>query len=644
MAVFDTVLIANRGEIAVRIIRTLDRMSIRSVAVFSDADAGAAHVRAATDAVRIGPADARRSYLDIGAVLAAARRTGVQAVHPGYGFLAESAGFARACRDAGIVFIGPPPEAIETMGDKIRARAAVEARGVATVPGVSAPGLDDDALIAGAERIGYPVLVKPSAGGGGKGMHRVDAPGDLPGALAQARREAAGAFGDDALFVERFVDGPRHIEVQVLADAHGNVIHLGERECSLQRRHQKVIEEAPSPLLTPGQRERIGRAGCETARAVGYIGAGTVEFIVSGGRPDEPFFMEMNTRLQVEHPVTEAVTGVDIVEQQLRVASGEELAFGQPDVRLDGHAIEARVYAEDPAAGFAPTGGRVLRADWPSAEGVRVDAGIEAGDTVSSHYDPMLAKVVANAPTRGEAIDRLDAALAETRILGVTTNVPFLRALLAEPEVRAGDLDTGLIDRGAERIAHRETPDAVFARAALALIERGAPDARGAWASDGWRIGGAVGASVRLRDGDGVAVVTRAPRAAGVGGFRVERNQRTAHVEVPEGEAAAIVARDDSIWVSEASGAWLVEPARSVRRRRRGDAPSLESPMPGTVVAVHVADGAEVAAGDALVSVEAMKMEHVLRAPVAGIARLGAAVGDRVARGQELATVEGAAS
>jgi acetyl-CoA/propionyl-CoA carboxylase biotin carboxyl carrier protein len=358
---FDTVLVANRGEIAVRVIRTLRRLGIRSVAVYSDPDAGARHVIEADTAVRLGPAAARESYLDGARVLDAAVRTGSQAIHPGYGFLSENAEFAAACQRAGVVFLGPPARAIEVMGDKITAKNAVAAFGVPVVPGVAKPGLTEDDLVAAAEEVGYPVLVKPSAGGGGKGMRLVEDPARLCEALVSARREAASAFGDDTLFLERFVLRPRHIEVQVLADGHGNVVHLGERECSLQRRHQKVIEEAPSALLDAATRARIGAAACDTARSVDYVGVGTVEFIVSAERPDEFFFMEMNTRLQVEHPVTEAVTGLDLVEWQLRVAAGEKLTFTQDDVELNGHAIEARVYAEDPARGFLPTGGRVLQ-------------------------------------------------------------------------------------------------------------------------------------------------------------------------------------------------------------------------------------------------------------------------------------------
>ncbi|MBY4134215.1 ATP-grasp domain-containing protein, partial [Rhodococcus fascians] len=389
----DTILIANRGEIAVRVARTLRRMGIRTVAVYSDADADARHVREADTAVRLGPASARESYLDIDKVIAAAKATGAQGIHPGYGFLSENPHFAAACAEAGIAFLGPPEKAIEVMGDKIAAKAAVSAFGVPVVPGISRPGLSDDDLVAGAPDVGFPVLVKPSAGGGGKGMRLVERAEDLPAALASARREAASSFGDDTLFLERFVLRPRHIEVQILADGHGNVIHLGERECSLQRRHQKVIEEAPSPLLDAQTRARIGEAACNTARSVDYSGAGTVEFIVSADHPDDFFFMEMNTRLQVEHPVTEMVTGIDLVEWQVRIAAGEPLTLSQHDIRLTGHAIEARVYAEDPGREFLPTGGTVVGLREPTGTGIRVDSGLAIGTDVGSNYDPMLSKV-----------------------------------------------------------------------------------------------------------------------------------------------------------------------------------------------------------------------------------------------------------
>ena len=453
---FSKVLIANRGEIAVRIIATLDRLGIASVAVYSDADAGAPHVRAAGEAVRIGPAPAAQSYLNIDAIIAAARATGAEAVHPGYGFLAENAAFARACAAAGLVFVGPPPGAIEAMGDKIAAKATVAAAGVPVVPGTGKPGMSDEELIISLNGPVFPLLVKPSAGGGGKGMRVVGSPEELPAALAAARREARAAFGDDTLLIERYITRPRHIEIQVLADTYGTVTHLGERECSLQRRHQKIIEEAPSPLLDEARREAMGGAAVEAARSVGYTGAGTVEFIVPGDSPDEFYFMEMNTRLQVEHPVTELVYGLDLVEWQLRVAAGERLTVARP-ARPAGHAVEARVYAEDPARGFLPTGGTVLALREPACEGVRVDSGLAEGMTVTSAYDPMLAKVAAWGPDRATALRRLDAALADTAVLGVTTNIAFLRTLLADPDVQAGRLDTTLAERVADRLAPTTT-------------------------------------------------------------------------------------------------------------------------------------------------------------------------------------------
>jgi acetyl-CoA/propionyl-CoA carboxylase biotin carboxyl carrier protein len=489
MGELRTVLVANRGEIAVRVIRTLKDMGIRSVAVYSDADAGARHVGEADLAVAIGAAPARDSYLNIAAVVDAAVRSGAQAVHPGYGFLSENAEFAAALASAGVTFIGPPVAALRTMGDKIAAKATVSAFGVPVVPGIARPGLTDAELIDAADDIGFPVLVKPSAGGGGKGMRMVERPADLGAALAAARRESAAAFGDDTLFLERYVLRPRHIEVQVLADGFGNVVHLGERECSLQRRHQKVIEEAPSPLLGAATRARIGAAACDTARSVDYVGAGTVEFIVSADRPDEFFFMEMNTRLQVEHPLTEMVTGWDLVAWQVRIAAGEKLTVAQEDIVAQGHAIEARVYAEDPARGFLPTGGDVLEVVEPSGPGVRVDSGLVAGMTVGSEYDPMLAKVIAHGADRSAALRALDQALASTAVLGVVTNVEFARFLLADADVAAGRLDTGLLDRRAgDFVAAPPTDEHFIAAAAYRWLRLWpAPDAD-LWAfPSGWR-------------------------------------------------------------------------------------------------------------------------------------------------------------
>jgi acetyl-CoA/propionyl-CoA carboxylase, biotin carboxylase, biotin carboxyl carrier protein len=651
---FNTVLVANRGEIAVRVIRTLKAMGIRSVAVYSDADVNARHVAAADVAVAIGPAPARDSYLNIAAIVDAAVRSGAQAVHPGYGFLSENADFAAALAAAGVTFIGPPVAAIQTMGDKIVAKGTVSAFGVPVVPGIARPGLTDDELIMAADDIGYPVLVKPSAGGGGKGMRMVERAADLPAALVSARRESAAAFGDDTLFLERFMLRPRHIEVQVMADAHGNVVHLGERECSLQRRHQKVIEEAPSPLLDPETRARIGAAACDTARSVDYTGAGTVEFIVSADRPEEFFFMEMNTRLQVEHPVTELVTGWDLVEWQVRVAAGEELTAKQGDITLQGHAIEARIYAEDPARGFLPTGGDVLALVEPDAAGVRVDSGLSAGMVVGSDYDPMLAKVIAHGADRAAALRALDRALADTAVLGVMTNIDFARFLLADPDVIAGRLDTGLLDRRANDFVAASPCDEHFvAAAALRWLGRFPAPGGDLWeVPSGWRVGRHAPVSIRLRAGDRTEHV------------HITGTADTAEVRVADGEPLVLQATvagerltvtldgmrrdytvasaDSTIWIAGDGAAAVLEELHeaSVRadEEHSGDA-DLTSPMPGAIVAVSVDDGAAVQAGTVVVTVEAMKMEHALTAPVDGVVELLVAVGDQVKVGQTLARI-----
>jgi len=651
---FDTVLVANRGEIAVRVIRTLKAMGIRSVAVFSDADENARHVAAADLAVAIGPAPARDSYLNIPAVVDAAVRTGAQAVHPGYGFLSENADFAAALASTSVTFIGPPVGAIQTMGDKIAAKGTVSEFGVPVVPGIARPGLTDDELIAAADEIGYPVLVKPSAGGGGKGMRMVEQPADLPAALVSARRESAAAFGDDTLFLERFVLRPRHIEVQVLADSYGNVVHLGERECSLQRRHQKVIEEAPSPLLDAATRARIGAAACDTARSVDYTGAGTVEFIVSADRPDEFFFMEMNTRLQVEHPVTEMVTGWDLVEWQVRIAAGEKLTASQADIALHGHAIEARVYAEDPAHGFLPTGGDVLAVVEPHGAGVRVDSGLAAGTVVGSDYDPMLAKVIAHGADRAAALRALDGALAETAVLGVVTNVEFARFLLADPDVVAGRLDTGLLDRRAGGFAAAPVSDELFIAAAAFHWLRLFP-APGAdlWdVPSGWRVGARAPVTIRLRAGERTdhVNITDTPGSADV---RIEDGESQSLRADLTGDRLTVTlgglrteytvaTADNKIWLAGGGAVAVLEEVREAPVRpddeHTGDA-ELTSPMPGTVVAVSVADGADVGAGNVVVTVEAMKMEHALTAPVDGVVELLVAVGDQVKVGQPLARI-----
>ncbi len=466
---FTTVLVANRGEIAVRIMRTLRAMGIRAAAVHSDADADARHVRDADVAVRIGPAPAAESYLRIDRVIEAALAVKAEALHPGYGFLSENPALPAACAEAGIVFVGPPPSAIEAMGDKIRAKAMMAAAGVRVVPGAGDAGMSDEELVAAADAVGFPLLIKPSAGGGGKGMRLVESPSALPAELAAARREALGAFGDATLLLERFVERPRHIEVQVLADTHGTVVHLGERECSLQRRHQKIVEEAPSPLLDDEQRAALGAQAVAAARACGYVNAGTVEFIVSGLDPDAAYFMEMNTRLQVEHPVTELVWGVDLVELQLRIAAGQALPFAQSDLAPSGHAIEARVYAEDPVAGFLPSSGTVLSLAEPSGPDVRVDSGLLPGAEIGTTYDPLLAKVIARGADRDEALRRLDDALADTTILGLATNIGLVRGLLADEDVRAGRLDTGLVERVAPALTAGGPPPGIVLAAAVAV-------------------------------------------------------------------------------------------------------------------------------------------------------------------------------
>ena len=670
MKTIRKVLVANRGEIAVRVNDTLDAMGIESVAVYSDADVDAPHVLAAGEAVRLGPAQASLSYLDIEKVIAAAKATGADAVHPGYGFLSENQAFAAALADADIVFVGPPQESIATMGDKITARAAVTARGVPVVPGLSRPGLTDEDLVAAAPDIGFPVLIKPSAGGGGKGMHRVDDLAELPEALATARREASAAFGDDSLFLEHFVLTPRHIEVQVLADTHGNVVHLGERECSLQRRHQKVIEEAPSALLDEATRARIGQAACDAARSVGYTGAGTVEFIVSAVAPEDFFFMEMNTRLQVEHPVTELVTGLDLVEQQVRIARGEELAFGQDDVTLAGHAMEARVYAEDPAAGFLPTGGEITDLVWPAGSdratptrSVRIDAGVHAGSVVGSDYDPMLAKVIVHGADRDEAVYRLDEALAQTRLIGVVTNIDFCRHVLAQPAVQSADLDTELLDRLVVDYTAPIPPPEALTAAALGVLDLGTPD--DLWSSAlGFRIGAPSPYVSRLSvDGNHhtvTAALRSAPDARSLDAdvtVSSDGQSWSAHVVVaprPDGSiglsADGVQQRwtvradvDGRRWVAGNAGTWQVTPLKSLTDADADDAVGdVVSPMPGTVVAVPGVDGDTVQAGAPLVVVEAMKMEHTLRAPVDGVATVSVRVGDKVAAAALLAHVAAA--
>lgn len=668
---FDTVLVANRGEIACRVIRSLRALGIRSVAVYSDADAGALHVREADVAVRIGPASPALSYLSIDAILDACRRTGAQAVHPGYGFLSENQAFAQALGDAGLAFIGPSVHALNVMGDKIRSKNHVTDYGVPVVPGIARPGLTDQQLLSAAADVGYPLLIKPSAGGGGKGMHVVEREEDLAGTLPTARRVAASAFGDDTLFLERLILTPRHIEVQILADNHGNVIHLGERECSLQRRHQKVIEEAPSPLLDEATRARIGEAACNAARSVDYSGAGTVEFLVSADAPDEFFFMEMNTRLQVEHPVTELVTGVDLVQWQVRIAAGEKLTLSQDDVVLTGHAVEARVYAEDPEAEFLPSTGVVSQLAEPRGEGIRVDSSLVRGLEISASYDPMLSKIIAWGSNRTEALNRLDRALADTVVVGVKTNIEYLRLLINDDDVRAGRLDTTMIERKLPSLVFRHLSDEEIA--ILGAAEAGNSTSEPAsfhpvgspWARrDGWRIGphrpltlhlavspgdvrevlvqpSGAGYDVRVGEGPARSVsIDRARGAATVDGIRrravVERFASTDH-------------HGSTLWYTDAG--WST-PVRILNRTERLETqlsrlaraegaadPEVRSTMPGTVTSVSVADGDTVESGQTLLSVEAMKMEHQLTASVAGTVSIHLQPGDLVKANQIVARI-----
>jgi len=639
---FSTLLIANRGEIACRIIRTARRLGMRTVAVFSDADASAQHVRLADLAVRLGPAPALASYLDMRAVIGAAQASGAEAIHPGYGFLSENAEFAAACAAAGIIFVGPSPEAIRAMGSKSEAKELVAAAGTPVVPGYQGADQADELLAAEAAALGFPILIKASAGGGGKGMRLVSEAGEFAAALAGARREARSAFGDDRMLLERYLTNPKHIEVQVLADATGHTLHLFERDCSVQRRHQKVVEEAPGPSVTPLFRTLLGEAAVQAAKAIGYLGAGTVEFIVEN---DAFFFMEMNTRLQVEHPVTEAITGLDLVEWQLRIAAGERLTLSQQDVRCHGHAIEARVYAENPRKRFLPSTGRLLHVEFPP--GVRVDSGVVTGDTVSVHYDPMLAKIIAHGADRPAALAALDAALRATEIAGVEHNIGFLRRVLAHPEFVGGAYTTGLIDQAGDDLVP-EPDDTGPLLAALALQHRAGR--AGAWGRvDGFRVNqrGCFEQTLRL-DRKSVSVRIEGAQAwvddrryalqdAVFDGerWRLRIDQRQIHARVMIDGAAVHVVRDG------ATERWLLPRSDFDALSVGGLSDRITSPMPGQVIAIAVGVGDRVAEGAPLVVVEAMKMEHTLRAPKPGrVAALGCAVGDRVEEGVELVKLE----
>jgi acyl-CoA carboxylase subunit alpha len=645
------VLIANRGEIALRVMRTCRAMGIATVAVFSDADAAMPFVRFADEAVRIGPAPARESYLDAGKILAAARATGADAIHPGYGFLSENADFARACAQAGVVFIGPGPMVIGMLGSKREAKRLAAGAGVSVVPGYAGDEQAVDALVRRGADVGLPVLVKASAGGGGKGMRVVRAAGDLAAAIEAAKREAASAFGDDTLLLERYVERPRHVEIQILGDHHGALVHLWERECSIQRRHQKVIEESPSPALDAGHREAMGAAAVAVGRAVGYTSAGTVEFIVD---PDGAYyFLEVNTRLQVEHPVTEMVTGVDLVREQIRIARGERLTTGDvPPQR--GHAIEVRLYAEDPASGYLPTTGRLLDFRLPDLPGLRVDAGVEAGTEIGIHYDPMLAKVIAHAPTRDDAARLLARALEQATVAGLTTNREHLVRILRHPAFVAGELDTHFLERHAADLAEAvPSPERVRAAVIAAALDgfatrraapRPVPDVE-----LGWRNVPYGDQTVVYRVGD--AEVAVAYRHLGAGRFTLR---------IDGGEPAEVRLVDDAggeIGFEDAGvrrrrrvvrdgarvhvdGLVLIEAPRFPDAAAEALAGGLIAPMPGKVVKVLVSAGDAVEAGATLLVLEAMKMEHAVKAPEAGtVTTLAVVAGDQVDADQLLAVV-----
>jgi 3-methylcrotonyl-CoA carboxylase alpha subunit len=646
---FSSVLIANRGEIAVRIARTARRLGLRTIAVYSEADAHALHVRACDEAVPIGPAPAAASYLAAERLIAAAQRAGADCIHPGYGFLAENAEFAAACAAVGIVFVGPPPAAISAMGLKDRAKALMAKAGVPIVPGYHGERQDPEFLKRKAYETGYPVLIKAVAGGGGKGMRRVDKHSEFETVLAGATREASAAFGDPRVLIEKYVTAPRHIEIQVFADRHGNIVHLNERDCSLQRRHQKVIEEAPAPGMTAELRAQMGAAAIAAARAAGYEGAGTVEFIADsarGLRPDGFWFMEMNTRLQVEHPVTEATTGFDLVEWQFRVAAGEPLQVGQDAVPLDGHAVEARIYAEDPERTFLPSTGKVRALALPSGEGIRVDAGIAAGDEVTPFYDPMIAKVIAHGATREQAIERLAGALDRTVVAGVRSNTGFLATLLRAEDFRAGRHDTGFIESHLEVLAAApQGPDrAAIAAGAAHLVARerarivGAADddaAPSPWdADDGFQLSGPRQTTLPL-DADGHAVTAAVSWRAGAPAVTVD------------GEAAATDARvvdgDDAVYVLR-RGRQTVVRLRSLDpfdAAHLGEGGRVTAPMHGKVIEILVAPGDTVHKGQRLAVIEAMKMEHALVSPIDGtVADVRASVGGQVAEGAVVMTID----
>ncbi len=662
---FRTVLIANRGEIACRIARTCRQLGLRTVAVYSDADAEALHVRVCDEAHRIGPAPARESYLDPERLLAAAHASGAEAIHPGYGFLSENAAFAEACAEAGIAFIGPPPAPVRAMGSKGAAKTLMAEAGVPLVPGYHGDRQEPEHLAAEAEQIGYPVLIKASAGGGGKGMRRVDDPADFGEALASARREAASAFGDDRVLVEKYLLQPRHVEVQVFADTHGNVVHLFERDCSVQRRHQKIIEEAPAPGLTPEAREAMGAAAITAARAIGYVGAGTVEFILDahGGF----YFMEMNTRLQVEHPVTEMITGQDLVAWQLRVADGQPLPLAQEELALRGHAFEARLYAEDADREFMPAAGTITHLRLP-AEGphVRIDAGVGEGDAIPVHYDPMIAKLIVWDEDRDAALQRLRTALAEWTVVGTVTNAPFLARVAAHPAFARGGVDTGFIEQYHDDLFPAARPAispgllAVAALHELLVVDRNAQtqarDSADPWSpwhgSSGWQLNSDNFHTLHFLDGEQDVEVVAHYRPGHfllelpggdcrANGTLAEDSRMRVRLEGVHLEALALRDGDRlTVSVGEERRELRVHDPLSAGMEDEIREGSLTAPMPGTVIAVMVKAGDTVEEDDPLMVLEAMKMENTIRAFAAGrVDHVNFAVGDQVSEGAELLAI-----
>ena len=645
---FASVLIANRGEIAVRVARTAKRLGLRTIAVYSSADALALHTRVCDEAFLIGGAPAAESYLSADAILAVAQQAGAECLHPGYGFLAENAEFAESCTRANITFIGPPPAAIRAMGFKDRAKTLMMQAGVAVLPGYHGARQDAAFLKQKAYEIGYPVLIKPIAGGGGKGMHRVDRHADFDEALEAAQREGQSAFGDARVLIEKFVTAPRHIELQIFADHAGNAIHLNERDCSLQRRHQKVIEETPAPGMTAELRKTMGAAALDAARAVGYVGAGTVEFIADatkGLSADAFWFLEMNTRLQVEHPVTEMVTGLDLVEWQFRIAAGEPLPLRQEQVPLKGHSLEARLYAEDPERGFLPSTGKVLAFDPPSGEGIRVDAGVAAGSEVTPYYDPMIAKIIASAPTRTDALERLAAALDQTRVIGPRTNAAFLAALLRTRGFRTGKFDTGFIDNNLATLVAPHEPDLAAAAAGFGRLlererERIIANSRdddqlppSPWdALDGFQLSGTRVVARRVLVDD--AVVT-AEIAYAAGGPVVSVGGKSAALD------AALVDDENAVFVLRNGRQTVVRIAPPASYDAEGaEGGAVTAPMHGKLLALLVAKGETVRKGQRLAILEAMKMEHALVAPVDGVvADVLASPGRQVAEGATVLVV-----